>query len=55
MINVFSDSDSIFTIIRYRKILKTRSQHQQQRGLSQDIGLLVIVSKIEGIIGNILR
>ena len=40
MINVFSDSDSdsIFTIIRYRKIRETRSQPQQQRGHSQDIG-----------------
>ena len=38
MINVFSDSDSIFTIIRYIKILKTRPQPQQQRGLFQDIG-----------------
>ena len=48
MIDVFSDSDTIFTIIRYkkilktifiiiryRKILKTRSQ-PQQCGLSQD-------------------
>ena len=38
MINVFLDSDYIFTIIRYRKILEMRSQPQQQRGLSQDIG-----------------
>ena len=38
MINVFSDLDSIFTIIRYRKILKSRSQPQQQCGVSQDIG-----------------
>ena len=38
MIIVFSDSDTIFTIIRYRKILKMRSQPQQQRGLSEDIG-----------------